>query len=277
MDASKSDDILKRIMQERRKAVSAAKREISQDELLWEAEKRPQRFSLGAALRNRVTPAVIAETKKASPSAGPLRSVYNPAAIAQGYAAAGAVGISVLTEPRHFLGSAGDLRAVRKAVELPVLRKDFICDTYQLAEAAAWGADVVLLIVAALQPDHCQLLYREARALDLEVLVEIHTVEELACALACEEAIIGVNSRNLKTLVTDLAVAYDLVTSIPDDRLCIAESGIRSSADISGLQSAGFDGFLIGESLLREPNPGKALKALVGGVSSESSDKGEAL
>ena len=249
-------------MRERKKDVSAAKRAISLNELLWEAEKRTQYYSLSEFLRAQPVPRIIAEVKKASPSAGELRPSYNPQAIAQAYAAAGAVGISVLTEPHHFLGSIADLRAVRKVVNLPVLRKDFMFDTYQLAEAAAWGADVVLLIVAALEPGHCEVLFRQARELNLEVVVEVHTADELSVALACEDAIIGVNSRNLKTLVTDLGVAHDLVKAIPDGRLCIAESGIKTGEDIKGLQAAGYDGFLIGESLLRDPFPGKALKEL---------------
>jgi indole-3-glycerol phosphate synthase len=149
-------------------------------------------------------------------------------------------------------------------VNVPVLRKDFIGETYQLLEAAAWGADVVLLIVAALGPGQCKELYREALELNLEVIVEVHTQEELGVALSCEHAIIGVNSRNLKTLQTDLDVAYELSKAIPDDRLCIAESGIRTPEDIAGLQAAGYDGFLVGESLLREHFPGKALKVLLG-------------
>ncbi len=259
---TENENILDRIMRERKKDVMAAKRAVSINELLWEAEKRTLYFSLSKFLRNQLAPRIIAEVKKASPSAGELRPSYNPMAIAQAYAAAGAVGISVLTEPHHFLGSIGDLRAVRKVVNLPLLRKDFMFDSYQLAEAAAWGADVVLLIVAALEPGHCEVLFKQARELNLEVIVEVHTAAELKVALACEEAIIGVNSRNLKTLTTDLAVAHELAKAIPDDRLCIAESGIKTAEDIKGLQAAGYDGFLIGESLLRDPFPGKALKEL---------------
>lgn len=262
------ENILARIMQERKKAVSAAKRSIAIDELLLEAERRTRYHSLPDRLRSGVGPRIIAEVKKASPSAGELRSHYDPAGIAQSYAAAGAVGISVLTEPLHFLGSADDLRAVRKVVDLPVLRKDFVCDAYQLAEAAAWGADAVLLIVAALAPGHCEVLYREARELNLDVIVEVHTASEMKVALACQEAIIGVNSRNLKTLVTDLDIARELATMIPDDRLCIAESGIRTADDLRGLMAIGYDGFLIGESLLREPAPGRALKGLIQEASS---------
>jgi len=260
---SETETILSRIMQERKKDVAAAKRKVSLNELLGEAEKRTTYFSLRQSLQKSPGPRIIAEVKKASPSAGELRPSYNPLAIAQAYASAGAAGISVLTEPHHFLGSPGDLRAVRKVVNVPVLRKDFICDTYQLAEAAAWGADVVLLIVAALDPEQCQMYHQAALELNLETIVEVHTGEELKVALSCEGAIIGVNNRNLKTLVTDLAVAHDLAKAIPDNRLCIAESGIRTAEDVKGLMGAGYDGFLIGESFLRENFPGKALKDLI--------------
>ncbi|MEI8120947.1 MAG: indole-3-glycerol phosphate synthase TrpC [bacterium] len=260
---SEDENILSRIMQERKKDVAAAKRKVSLNELLDEAEKRTVYFSLTQALRKSPVPRIIAEVKKASPSAGEIRPAYNPLAIAQAYASAGAAGISVLTEPHHFLGSPGDLRAVRKVVNLPLLRKDFICDTYQLAEAAAWGADVILLIVAALEPEQCQMYHQAALELNLETIVEVHTADELRVALACEGAIIGVNSRNLKTLVTDLAVAHELAKMIPDDRLSIAESGIRTAEDVRGLMGAGYDGFLIGESFLRETFPGKSLKKLL--------------
>lgn len=258
------ENVLTRIMLERKKDVATARRQVSLNELLWEAEKRTQYRSLVDKLRTAPQPRIIAEVKKASPSAGSLRPHYDPTAIAQAYVSAGAVGISVLTEPHHFLGSLDDLRRVRKVVDVPVLRKDFMADSYQLVEAVAWGADVVLLIVAALEPGHCGVLYREARELNLEVIVEVHTAEELSVALACEDAIIGVNSRNLKTLQTDLDIARELARMIPDDRLCIAESGIRTTEDLEGLQAAGYDGFLVGESLLREPLPGRALRALMG-------------
>ncbi len=255
-------NVLKQIMGERRAAVREAKRHVALADLLWQAERRV-RHSLADRLRQGGAPRVIAEVKKASPSAGVLRESYAPARIAAAYARAGAVGISVLTEPRHFLGSEADLRAVRKAVNLPILRKDFICDPYQLAEAAAWGADVVLLIAAALEWRQCEILFEESRELGLEAIVEVHTREELELALACRGAIVGVNSRNLKTLKTDLATARELAKAIPEDRLCIAESGIRTHEDIVGLQADGYDGFLVGESLLRQRSPGAALRRMV--------------
>lgn len=256
------EDVLVRIIRDRRKDVAAAKRSVAVNELYSQIEQRVEYRSLATALLRSPEPRIIAEVKKASPSAGLLRPSFDPAALAQSYVSGGAAAISVLTEPNYFQGSQADLRAVRRCVSVPVLRKDFMVDVYQLMEAAAWGADVILLIVAALTPEHCELLYKESRELGLEAIVEVHTAEELKVALACEEAIIGVNSRNLKTLTTDLAVAYDLAKLMPKDRICIAESGIRSREDILGLQAAGYKGFLIGESLLRETAPGKALKAL---------------
>lgn len=258
-------DVLADILRERRRDAAESRRRVPLENLLREAEGRRPR-SLVERLRQAPVPRVIAEVKKASPSAGLLRPDYDPAAIAGAYAEAGAVGISVLTEPRHFLGSEADLRAVRAAVQLPLLRKDFLSEPYQLAEAAAWGADVVLLIVAALDPALCRTLHRESQLLGLETIVEVHDRKELDVALACEGAIVGVNSRNLKTLHTDLAVARDLATGIPDDRVRIAESGIRTADDIRGLTDLGYHGFLVGESLLKHSSPGAALKTLRAGV-----------
>lgn len=257
-------NVLKQIMRERRAAVRETRKRVSLSDLLWQAEKRVH-HSLADRLRVTAAPRIVAEVKKASPSAGLLRESYAPARIAAAYARAGAVGISVLTEPNHFLGSEADLRAVRKAVDLPILRKDFICDSYQLAEAAAWGADVILLIAAALDWRQCEFLFAESRELGLEVIVEVHTREELELALVCGDAIIGVNSRNLKTLKTDLATARELIDAVPDDRLCIAESGIRTRDDVLCLQAAGYDGFLIGETLLRRRSPGMALREMIPG------------
>ena len=256
-------DVLAAIMRQRCRDVAEARQRVSLKDLLLAAEGR-RHHSLIDRLRGGIPPRIIAEVKKASPSAGLLRADYDPAAIARDYAAAGAVGISVLTEPHRFLGGESHLRAVRAAVDLPVLRKDFICDAYQLAEAAAWGADVVLLIVAALEPAQCRTLHREALELGLEVLVEVHTASELDTALACDGAIVGVNSRNLKTLDTSLDVAMELVELLPADALCIAESGIKTTADLQRLGAAGYEGFLVGEALLREASPGAALTRLMG-------------
>ena len=255
-------DVLDKIMQERRSAVLNAKAAVSESDLQDVAARRVH-HSLSQRLQDGTTISIIAEVKKASPSAGLLRSDYHPAVIAAGYADAGAVGISVLTEPIHFQGSEEDLRAVRAVVNLPVLRKDFICDPYQILEAAAWGADVVLLIAAALNRQQMLLLYREALALGLEVLAEVHDEDELMRVLPLEQAIIGVNNRNLKTLETSLDVARSLACQIPADRLCIAESGVKTRAEIEDLEQYGYRGFLIGESLLRETSPADGLRQLL--------------
>ena len=255
-------DVLGKIMAERRAAVLTARASVSEAVLAESASVRVH-HSFVARLRDRTDAAIIAEVKKASPSAGVLRPDYAPAEIAAGYAEAGAVGISVLTEPNHFMGSGADLRGVRAVVDLPVLRKDFMCDAYQILEAAAWGADMVLLIAAALDRQEMLLLYREAIGLGLEVLAEVHDREELERVLPLEEAIIGVNSRNLKTLETDLDTARSLAAAIPSERICIAESGIKRHADIVDLQQYGYRGFLVGESLLRQSDPSAALRALL--------------
>jgi len=255
--------VLAAIVSERRADADAARRDVAESELRREAAARPRR-SLGARLRG-AERSVIAEVKKASPSAGLLRADYCPAGLARRYEAAGAAAISVLTEPRHFLGSESHLREVRAAVELPVLRKDFLCDPYQVWEAAAWGADAVLLIVAALDPGELGAMYRAALEAGLDVLAEAHTEADLDRALGLEQAIVGVNSRDLKTLRTDLAVALRLAARIPRGRLAVAESGIRSRDDVQALAGAGYRGFLIGETLLRDEDPGAALARLLAG------------
>lgn len=260
--ASPGIDILSAIMAERRADVAARRKLVSLEELRAAARGR-EHHSLIARLRAGRGSGVIAEVKKASPSAGLLRPDYRPAEVAASYEAAGAEAISVLTEPRHFLGCGDDLVAVRRAVSLPVLRKDFIADAYQLWEAAAWGADVVLLIAAALDRALLLELNAEAERLGLEVLVEVHERGELETALACPRALVGVNSRNLKTLVTDLAVAREMAAAIPPDRVAVAESGIRTRHDLAGLRERGYRGFLIGESLLRGEDAGAALRSLL--------------
>lgn len=261
---SSGSNFLDRIVAERRAAVERARRTQPSDALAAAARCRVH-HSLIRSLRSR-SPGIIAEVKKASPSAGLLRPRYAPAALAAQYAAAGAAGISVLTEPRHFQGSGAHLRQVRAAVDLPILRKDFIVDPYQIYEAAAWGADAVLLIAAALETGLLRDLHALAARLGLETVVEIHAETELPAALDCPKAIIGVNSRNLKTLKTDLAVARQLGPLIPRDRVAIAESGIRGPDDVRSLAACGFQGFLIGEMFLRHDRPGDRLRDLAAAV-----------
>ena len=207
---------------------------------------------------------IIAEVKKASPSAGRLRESYDPAAIAKTYARAGAIGISVLTEPRHFLGRDEDLKLVHQAVTLPVLRKDFVSEPYQVFETRALGADVVLLIAAGLENSLLKQLYIIALSIGLEVIVEVHTQNEMDRILPFDQAIIGVNNRDLNTLQTDLARARDLAPLIPTGRLTIAESGIKSRRDIEDLQAHGYCGFLIGETLMKSKDAAATLRALLG-------------
>ena len=207
---------------------------------------------------------IIAEVKKASPSAGLLRASYDPAATARTYEQAGAVGVSVLTEPRHFLGRDEDLKQVRQAVNLPILRKDFVSDPYQVFETRALGADVILLIAAGLENSLLKQLYIIALAIGLDVIVEVHTRDEMDRVLPLDQAIIGVNNRDLNTLKTDLEQARNLAPLIPPGRLAIAESGIKSRHDIEDLQARGYRGFLIGESLMKSDNAAATLRALLG-------------
>lgn len=216
-----------------------------------------------AGERNRPA-GIIAEVKKASPSAGLLCESYDPAALARMYAQAGAVGVSVLTEPRHFLGRDEDLKQVRQAVNLPVLRKDFMSDPYQVFETRVLGADVVLLIAAGLDDPLLKQLYIIALTIGLDVIVEVHTRDELDRVLPLDQAILGVNSRDLNTLKTDLAIARNLAPLIPPGRLAIAESGIKSRRDIEDLQTQGYKGFLIGETLMKSGDVAVTLRTLLG-------------
>ncbi len=261
-EGARGGDVLRTIIAERRAAVAVARRRVPEAALRAAAVGRVH-HSLADRLLAADGTHIIAEMKRASPSAGLLRAAYDPVALAAGYAAAGACGLSVLTEPLHFQGAGEHLQAVRRTCDLPLLRKDFLCEPYQVYEAAAWGADVVLLIVAALEPEALRTLWQTACACGLEVLAEAHTAAELDRALALPDALIGVNSRNLSTLQTDLGVAHGLARSIPADRLAIAESGIRTRAEVEGLEAAGYRGFLVGETFMRQPDPGVALKELL--------------
>lgn len=246
----------------RREDALRRSREVSENDLFRKARMRTH-HSLSEIIAARGDgAAVIAEMKQASPSAGVLKHDYDPAEIARDYQASGAVAISVLTEPHYFKGSAEHLQQARAACNLPILRKDFTSVPYQIIEAAAWGADLVLLIMAVLDDTQARELAQCAAGLGLDVLAESHDEKELERALELENAMIGVNSRNLRTLKTDLATAYRLAPLIPADRLAVAESGIRTAEDIAGLRDAGYRAFLIGESLLRGNSPGETLRRL---------------
>ena len=228
------------------------------------AAHRPRGFAAALRAAARLGPAVIAELKRASPSKGMLRDDYRPVTIAQGYEAVGAAAISVLTDEEFFRGSLEDLVRVSEAVKIPVLRKDFILDAFQILEARAAGADAILLIVASHTDEVLKQLAAEARNLSLDVLCEVHDREELDRAVMLGFEVIGVNSRDLKTLQVIPRQHRDLVRYMPTNVLRVAESGIRTPADVEELLGAGFDAFLVGEALMRMPDPSAQLALLMG-------------
>lgn len=260
-------DLLGTIVAATRRIVAVRTAEKPAPALAREQTRSPRGHAFEEALRgnpNRATARVIAECKRRSPSKGILRRDYHPAAHARAYAEAGAAAISVLTEPTFFDGSPDHLRAVRAAVDLPLLRKDFIVTEYQLIEAAVLGADAVLLIVAALDQQGLTSLIRAAYAQSLAALVEVHDLEELQRAVDAGARVIGVNSRNLRTLAVDPDVFTRVAAHLPDGTTKVAESGIRASADIARLSQIGYDAFLVGERLIAQSDPGAALRELVG-------------
>jgi indole-3-glycerol phosphate synthase len=256
--------ILDDIVAARRRDLAAAKKAVSLAELeksaLYAEVRRPFAASLTAGAR-----AIIAEVKKASPSRGVIRADFDPVALARSYAGSGAAAVSVLTEERHFQGSLRYLAEIRRVVGLPLLRKDFLVDAYQIVEARAWGADAVLLIVAILGDSELRDLLTAARDVGVEALVEAHTAEEVDRALAAGARIVGVNNRDLRTFVTSLETAEALRPRIADGVIAVAESGIDTLADIERLEAGGFHVFLIGEALMRAPDPGAKLASLLGG------------
>ncbi len=259
---TKSGTVLDRILEARRAAISHRKRVLPETVLRMAAKKAtPPRDFAGALSRPQVN--IIAELKKASPSRGLLREDFRPADLAKSLEAAGAAALSVLTEEEFFQGSLGDLRVARKNVDVPVLRKDFIIDPWQVWEARGGDADTFLLIVAALGDALFSELLALGRELGMEPLVEVHTRAELDRALAAGARIVGVNNRDLRTLEVSLETSFNLIDAIPDDCIAVCESGIRTAAEIARLRAAGFDAFLIGESLMTQPDPAAALFALM--------------
>ncbi len=208
--------------------------------------------------------AVIAEVKMASPSKGVIRPDFHPAAIAESYAAADATCLSVLTDERYFQGHDAYLTEIRQIVSLPLLRKEFIVDAYQIPESRSLGADCVLLIVAALDSGQLAEFYHQARDCSLDVLIEVHDEPELQTALELDPGMIGINNRNLKTFETSLDNTFALLDQIPPDVLVITESGIRTTRDVQAMRDHGVNAFLVGEAFMREKDPGAALRLLFG-------------
>ena len=261
-------DILDEIIAVKRAEIVKAKQAIPLAEIqLQAAAASPARDFIGAlrTKHSQKLPAVIAEIKKASPSKGLLREPFDPVAIAQSYAKHGAACLSVLTDRKFFQGSEDCLRAARAACQLPVLRKDFILDPYQIYQSRAIGADCILLIVAALDAQTLQQLDALAIDLGLAVLVEVHNAAELDIAMTLKTPLIGINNRNLKTFVTRLGVTYDLLARIPDDRIVVTESGIGVADDVVCMRRRGVNTFLVGEAFMRAPEPGVALENLFAG------------
>jgi indole-3-glycerol phosphate synthase len=249
--------------------VEEKKREVARlrpraQTLLKEAETATPARPFASALRRSGEVRLLAEVKRRSPSAGEIRPGADSVDVARRYAAGGAAALSVLTDERFFGGSLDDLLHVRAAVDLPVLRKDFVIDSLQLSEARAAGADAVLLIVRILEQSQLRDLHTAARELGMDVLVEIHERSELDRALAACATLIGINNRDLSTFQTDLALSLDLAPGVDSGVTLVAESGIRSSEDVRRLGAAGVDAVLVGESLMRQPDLQAAAEALVG-------------
>jgi len=244
-----------------REAVHRRKRERPLAELEREAGSQPEGRPFAEALARPGT-SLIAEHKRRSPSAGAIREGASCTEIVQAYERGGAAALSILTEEAHFGGSLADLHEARAASELPVLRKDFTIDTYQLYEAKAAGADAVLLVVGAMSLDELAALYREAHALDLDAIVEIHDEEELDAALEVDADVLGINNRNLEDFSVDIQRTFDLLHDVPAGKVVVSESGIQTREQIDELEQVGVDAVLIGEALMRAPDPEEAVRQL---------------
>jgi indole-3-glycerol phosphate synthase len=261
--------ILDDIVEARRRTLEETRLAVPLKRAKQMAEARQERRDFAAALAPGADPAaplglrVIAELKRASPSRGLLRQHYRRRDIALGYARGGASALSVLTEEQYFLGSTQDLREVRQAVEIPVLRKDFILDSYQVYESVAAGADALLLIVAVLPEHDLRSLFELCKQSRIAALVEVHTEAELDRAVAAGAQIIGVNNRNLKTLEVNLETSFELRAKMPRGCIAVSESGIKTATDLRRIREAGFDAVLIGERLMSQPDPGMALCQLL--------------
>ena len=263
-----ADDVLTRILARKREEVAECSARLPLPALQQRTREAAPLRDFAGALRDRMArgeSAVIAEIKRASPSKGLLRADFDPAAIARSYAAGGAACLSVLTDRDFFQGATAFLLAARAACDLPVLRKDFMIDPYQIWESRQMGADCVLLIVAALADELLAELEALARALGLAVLVEVHDALELERALRLPDSVlIGINNRNLRTFATRLETTWDLLELIPAGRLVVTESGIHTTADVAAMRAHDIGAFLVGEAFMRAPDPGARLQEMFG-------------
>ena len=258
-------DILDKIVAVKRQEVAAAIKRKPLDEMRRDAESRVLTRDFVGAMRTKIAagkPAVIAEIKKASPSKGVLRADFVPADIAQSYAESGAACLSVLTDQQFFQGSVDYLKQARASCGLPVLRKDFIVDAYQVYESRVMGADCILLIAACLDDVQMKSLEAQAMALDMAVLVEVHDEAELERALRLRTPLVGINNRNLKTFEVSLETTLGLLGKVPADRLLVTESGIMTPQDVQRMRAAQVNAFLVGEAFMRAEDPGAALAQL---------------
>jgi len=258
-------DILDRIIATKREEIAAAlaRKPLAVVEAEADAQAAPRDFV--GSIRNKIAggqPAVIAEIKKASPSKGVIRPDFQPAEIARSYAQHGAACLSVLTDRQYFQGAPEYLQAARAACALPVLRKDFMVDRYQVAEARAMGADCILLIAAALSLAEMQALEAQAHGYGMAVLVEVHNGEEHDAALQLKTPLLGINNRNLRTFEVTLDTTLGLLGRIPVDRIVVTESGILGPADVARMRASGVNAFLVGEAFMRAPSPGEELARL---------------
>jgi indole-3-glycerol phosphate synthase len=258
-------DILKKIVAVKHEEVALSLRKKSLEAVRADAESRVLTRDFVGAIRHKIEQgqaAVIAEIKKASPSKGVLRADFMPADIAQSYAEHGAACLSVLTDMQFFQGSADYLKQARASCDLPVLRKDFMVDPYQVYEARVMGADCILLIAACLDDAQMKDMEAVARSLDMAVLVEVHDAEELGRALKLKTPLVGINNRNLRTFEVTLDTTLGMMKGVPADRILVTESGILNSADVQKMRDAHVNAFLVGEAFMRAPDPGQALSAL---------------
>lgn len=257
--------ILDRILDQKRLDIAAARDRVSLDALKRQCDRAPAPRGFLAALRAAEQPALIAEVKKASPSAGLIRADFDPVSIARQYERAGAACLSVLTDEHFFQGHLDSLRDIRGIVRIPVMRKEFIIDSYQVVEARAAGADAILLIAECLDDESLHALCRAAHDLGMDVLIELYDVDNVPRVLATGNPLIGVNNRDLRTFVTSLDHTFRVQRQIPSSCLLVSESGIAAHADILRLREAGVGAVLVGESLMRQPDIGQAVRQLMQG------------